>query len=133
MPSCNQHEINTRDTSLHTNEDTDEHKPLSKLPILCPTNSFPSSNKVHDLFSNGRELYSKGKPDKLSFINETRCRQNHKTCYKLNVSKNDLFTDSDNMNIHTSFNKFILFFKLYFPKGHLHIMYFVFHILLYAY
>ena len=30
------------------------------------------------------------------------------------------------MNIHTSFNKFILFFKLYFPKGHLHIMYIIF-------
>ena len=56
----------TQDTSLHTNEDTDEHKPLSQYPILCPTNSFPSSTKVHDLFSNGRELYSKGKPDKLS-------------------------------------------------------------------
>ena len=25
-----------------------------------------------------------------SFINETRCRHNHKTRYKLNVSKNDL-------------------------------------------
>ena len=97
------------------------------------SNQFLSFLNVHDLFSNGRELYSKGKPDKLSFINETRCRHNHKTRYKLNVSKNDLFTDSDNMNIHTSFNKFILFFKLYFPKGHLHIMYFVFYILLYAY
>ena len=30
------------------------------------------------------------------------------------------------MNIHTSFNKFIFFFKLYFPKRHLHIMYFIF-------
>ena len=57
----------------------------------------------------------------------------HLKIIKATVSKNDLFTDSDNMNIHTSFNKFILFFKLYFPKGHLHIMYFVFHILLYAY
>ena len=29
--------------------------------------------------------------------------------YELNVSKNDLFTDSVNMNIHTSLNKFIFF------------------------
>ena len=33
----------------------------------------------------------------------------HKTRYKLNVSKIDLFTDFVNMNIHTSLNKFILF------------------------
>ena len=84
-------------------------------------------------FQLAENYIQKEKPDKLSFINETRCRHNHKTRYKLNVSKNDLFIDSDNMNIHTSFNKFILFFKLYFPKGHLHIMHFVFHILLYAY
>ena len=74
------------------------------------------------------------KENPTNFLSSTRrCRHNHKTRYKLNVSKNDLFTDSDNMNIHTSFNKFILFFKLYSPKGHLHIMYFVFHILLDAY
>ena len=54
-----------------------------------------------------RELFSKGKPDKLSLINETRCRQNHKTRYKLNVSKNDLFTDFVNMTLRTSLNKFI--------------------------
>ena len=47
----------------------------------------------------------KKKTDKLSFINATRCRHNHKTRYELNVSKNDLFTDSVNMNIHTSLNK----------------------------
>ena len=39
----------------------------------------------------------------------SRCRHNHKTRYELNVSKNDLFTDSVNMNIHTSLNKFIFF------------------------
>ena len=49
----------------------------------------------------------KKKPDKLSFINATRRRHNHKTRYELNVSKNDLFTDS--VNIHTSLNKFIFF------------------------
>ena len=38
-------------------------------------------------------------------MNATRCRHNHKTRYELNVSKNDLFTDS--VNIHTSLNKFI--------------------------
>ena len=117
------HKYNTRHKLTHKRR----HR---RTQASSPTNSFPSSTKVHDLFSNGRELYSKGKPDKLSFINETRCRQNHKTRYKLNVSKNDLFTDSDNMNIHTSFSKFIFFFKLYFPKGHLHIMYFVFHIVI---
>ena len=125
------HKYNTRHKLTHKRRH--RRTQATKSKILCPTNSFPSSTKVHDLFSNGRELYSKGKPDRPSFINETRCRHNHKTRYKLNVSKNDLFTDSDNMNIHTSFNKFIFFFKLYFPKGHLHIMYFVFHILLYAY
>ena len=57
-------------------------------------NSFPSSTKVHDLASNGRESHSKEKPDKLSFINATRRRHNHKTRYELNVSKNDLFTDT---------------------------------------
>ena len=88
-----------------------EHEPLSQQPILCPTNSFPSSTKVHDLFSNDRELFSKGKPDKLSFINETHCHQNHKTRYKLNVSKNDLFTDFVNMTLRTSLNKFIFLFS----------------------
>ena len=39
----------------------------------------------------------------------TRCCHNHKTRYELNVSKNDLFTDSVNMNIHTTLNKFIFF------------------------
>ena len=51
----------------------------------------------------------KKKPDKLSFINATHCRHNHKTRYELNVSKNDLFTDS--VNIHTSLNKFIFFLQ----------------------
>ena len=44
-----------------------------------------------------------------SFINATRCRHNHKTRHELNVSKDDLFTDSINMNIHISLNKFIFF------------------------
>ena len=51
----------------------------------------------------------KKKTDKPSFINVTRCRHNHKTLYELNVSKNDLFTDFVNMNIHTPLNKFIFF------------------------
>ena len=84
-------------------------KPVKQQPILCPANSFPSSTKVHDLSSDGRESHSKEKPDKLSFINVTCCRHDHKTHYELNVSKNDLFTDSVNMNIHTSLNKFIFF------------------------
>ena len=49
----------------------------------------------------------KKKPDKLSFINATLCRHNNKTRYELNVSKNDLFTDS--VNIHTPLNKIIFF------------------------
>ena len=51
----------------------------------------------------------KKNPTDFFFINATRCRHNHKTRYELNVSKNDLFTDSVNMNIHTSLNKFIFF------------------------
>ena len=68
-----------------------------------------SSTKVHDLASDGCESHPKEKPDKLSFTNATRCRHNHKTRHELNVSKNDLFTDSVNMNIHKSLNKFIFF------------------------
>ena len=116
----------TQDTSLHTNEDSDEHKPLSQQPIQCPINSFPSSTKVHDLFSNGREWHSKGKPDKLSFINATRCRQNHKTRYKLNVSKNDLFTDFVNMTIHTSLNKFIFLLSNFIFQKAIYISYILF-------
>ena len=78
--------------------------------MLYQANSFPSSTKVHDLSSDGRESHSKEKPDKLSFINAIRSRHNHKSgfydCGELNVSKNDLFSDSVNMNIHTSLKKF---------------------------
>ena len=51
----------------------------------------------------------KKKPTNFSFINVTHCRHYHKTRHELNVSKNDLFMDSDNMNIHTPLNKFIFF------------------------
>ena len=78
----------------------------------------------------------KKKTDKLSFINATRCLQNHKTKHELNVSKNDLLPDSVNMNIHTSLNKFIFFLPNFiFQKAiYKDIMYFIFfHILFYAY
>ena len=48
------------------------------------------------------------KKNPTNFLSSTR-RHNHKTRYELNVSKNDLFTDSVSMNIHISLNKFILF------------------------
>ena len=132
-------------------------KSVKQQPILCPANSFSSTAKVYDLATDGRESHSKEKPDKLSSINTTRCRHNHKTRYELNdiyqplrssriwhmvnflsnelnVSKNNLFTDSVNIHTHTFKQIYFLLSKLYFPKGHLRIMYFIcFHILLYAY
>ena len=48
------------------------------------------------------------KKNPTNFLSSS-CRRNHKTRYELNVSKNDLFTDSVNTNIHTSLNKFIFF------------------------
>ena len=54
--------------------------------------------KVHGQATDGRESGSKEKKTgKLSFINATRCRHNHKTQYELNVSKNYLFTESVNI------------------------------------
>ena len=58
----------------------------------------------------------KRKTRQTSFINATRCRHNHKIRYELNVSKNDLFTDSVNMNILTSLNKFIFLLSNFFSK-----------------
>ena len=62
------------------------------------------------------ENYIQKKNPTTTFINATRCRHSHKTRDKLNVSKNDLFTDSVNMIIHTSLNKFILLSNFIFQK-----------------
>ena len=66
----------------------------------------------------------KKKTDKLSFINATRCRHNHKTRYELNVRTTYLRTLLTAKHTYTCKQIYFLLAKLYFPKGHLHIMFF---------
>ena len=82
---------------------------LTRVGLLVELANYYTTRGAFDLATDGRESCSKEKPDKLSFINATRCRHNHKTRYELNLSKNDLFTDSVNINIHTPLNKFIFY------------------------